>query len=551
MITAFFRHRSGRIIALCRLVLAFVFFVALWADPSQPVRASHLGYGLIGSYLVLSLMLLGVAMNNWWWDHRLAWPALVVDIAAFLAAVFFTEGGGDDFTSPFLGFFTFLMLATTLRWDWRVTAVVGLAVTALYLVVGIGLSAAGIDFDIPRFGRRVAYMLVLALILIWFGLQRREQYIERFVGLGELATSLNLPLESALAYAIEQTGAARGAIAWDDGEEPAMELRAQGMSATPQRIGPDELSDENAFGAKARLFSADRQRSLTASSRARPTASTRPVSEPLADLLGIGEGLALPFSSGNGRGEIIVAGIRGLCSDDVAIGQLIAREVGAALDRHATLVLSHQTALARSRDALARDLHDSVAQSLAGAALRLEGLRKSIQAGRDPEQEILQLKAALRAEQTQVRDMIGRLRQSDQRRQSVPLSESIVRLVNELSSNWAIPINLDCPQPFSGSPETGHEIGHILREAVANAVRHGQAANMTIDLRLDQGCIMVVVTDDGTGFKAGTQADAPRSIRERVARLGGSLGVESGPFGTQLNIALPLGETSRDYSSAR
>jgi hypothetical protein len=34
-----FEHRSGRIIALCRFVLATVFFVALWIDPSQPARS--------------------------------------------------------------------------------------------------------------------------------------------------------------------------------------------------------------------------------------------------------------------------------------------------------------------------------------------------------------------------------------------------------------------------------------------------------------------------------------------------------------------------------
>ena len=111
MIAALFRHRSGRIIALCRLVMAFVFFVAVWLDPKQPVRASDLGYSLIASYLAVSVVLLVIATRSWWWDHRLAWLTLVADALAFLAAVFFTEGRGDDFTSPFLAFFTFLMLA--------------------------------------------------------------------------------------------------------------------------------------------------------------------------------------------------------------------------------------------------------------------------------------------------------------------------------------------------------------------------------------------------------------------------------------------------------
>lgn len=522
--------------------MALVFFLAVWIDPTQPVRASAFGYALMGLYLALSLVLIYIAMANWWWDHRLAWPVLFIDILAFIAAVFFTEGRGDDFTSPFLAFFTFLMLAATIRWDWRVTAITGLAVTALYLLVGIGLWQAGIELDLLRFGRRIAYMLVLALILIWFGLQRREQHVERFVDRADPGTSLSPPLESALAYAIEQTGAARGAIAWNDGEEPAIELRTLGMEAPRRRLAPDELPDEYPSSRYVRLFSADRRRSLIATRKSRPSARTRKVNEPLADLLGLGEALALPFSSGTGSGEIILSGISGVCADDVAIGGVIAREVGAALDRHATLVLSHQTALARSHDALARDLHDSVAQSLAGAALRLEGLRKSIQAGNDPGEEILQLKTALRAEQAQVRDIIGRLRQTESSSQVIELSGRIARLVGELSTNWAIPISLECPRPFSGSPETGHEIGHILREAVANAVRHGEAQNVAIDLRLDGTCINVTVIDNGSGIRPGTEPDAPRSIRERVARHGGSLAVDSGPGGTRLQMTLPLGD---------
>jgi signal transduction histidine kinase len=544
VIAALFQHRSGRVIALCRALMALVFFVALWVDPAQPVRATELGYTLIGGYLALSVVLMAVAMTNWWWDHRLAWPILVVDILAFLAAVFFTEGVDDDFTSPFLAFFAFLMLAATIRWDWRVTATTGLTVTALYLLVGLVLTAAQIDFDQLRFGRRIAYMMVLSLILIWFGLQRREQHIGRFTDARATAEGLLAPLEEALAYALEQTGARAGAIAWSEGEEPTIELRTFGLASPGDRIGPTELPEERAFGDKARLFSGDRARSLRGSTRGRPVASARRTTEPLADLLGIGEALALPFAGGTGRGEIIVTGIKGVCADHVAIGQLIAREVAGGFDRHATLVLSHQTALARSRDALASDLHDNVAQSLAGAALRLEGLRKSIRAGHDPEAEILQLKSALRAEQQQVRQMIERLRHSEQPARTTDLSASVTRLLSDLSANWAIGIDCHCPPGIRVPAELAYEIGNILREAAANAVRHGKAGRMTIGLRRDQGRLIVEIGDDGSGFPPGTGPDAPRSIRERVARRGGSFAVQSGPSGTRLTIDMPLGDAA-------
>ncbi len=544
MIASMLQNRSGRVIALCRVVLAIVFFIALWLDPGQPVRASELGYTVVGAYLALSLMLMALAMNSWWWDHRLAWPVLVFDVLGFLFGVYLTEGGGDDFTSPFLAFFTFLMLATTIRWDWRVTAVTALMVTTFYLLVGIGLKVAGIEIDLFRFGRRVAYMLVLSLILIWFGLQRRDQHIGGFSGGAEPADGLLPPLRAALNFAIEQCGARGGAIAWSDSEEPAIELRTEGIEGPGKRLDPVILSDDRAFGDSVRLFSVDRKRSLQASESGPPRASADPLVEPLADLLGIGEALALPFASGTGRGELLLTGIAGVGADHVGIGSLIAREVQAAFDRHATLVLLHETALARSRSALAHDLHDSVAQSLAGAALRLEGLRKSIQAGHDPEAEILQMKAALRAEQDHVRGLINRLRQSEQSSATVSLSANVARLIDELSASWGIDIKSPPAGSVEAPAELAYEIGNMVREAVANAVRHGSADRMTVGLQNEGNTITLDIADNGSGLTAGIDPGAPRSIRDRVARQGGSLVVLSGPSGTRLTIGLPMGATA-------
>ncbi len=541
MIAAMFQNRSGRVIALCRLVLALVFFIALWIDPAQPVRASQLGYLLIGAYLALAVALMAIAATNWWWDHLLGWPVLALDVLAFLATVFFTEGVDDDFTSPFLAFFSFLMLATTIRWNWRVTGVTALVVTGLYLLVGIALETTGIEIDIFRFGRRIAYMIVLSLILIWFGLQRREQYVSRFSDALLPAQGLLPPLSSALEFAIGQCGARSGAIAWSDSEEPAIELRTLGLDAPDTRLEPTVLPEDQAIGDTMRLFSADRRRSLRATIRGRPAASAVPVVEPLADLLGIGEALAVPFAGGTGRGEIILTGIPGICADHVAIGGLVARELQTAFDRHATLLMSHETALARSRSALARDLHDSVAQSLAGAALRLEGLRKSILAGHNPDAEILELKAALRSEQQQVRGMIDRLRQSEQRSAATDLIAVVARLATELSKSWGIMITSPAAGTIEVAAEMAYEIGNLLREAVANAVRHGQADRVTVGLQNTGEWLTLDIADNGSGLAPGTGPDAPRSISERVSRQGGALVVQTGPSGTRLKIGLPVG----------
>jgi signal transduction histidine kinase len=540
MIRRLFEHRSGRIIALCRAVLALVFFLALWIDPSQPVREAALGYSLLGGYLLLATVMLVISLRSWWFDHRLAWPALLIDILAFLAAVYFTEGVVDDFTSPFLAFFAFLMLAATIRWNWRVTAAVGAIATVLYLAVGLVMVGASIDFDGLRFGRRVAYMAVLALILIWFGLQRREQHIGRFVESPDATEDVLPPLEEALEFAIAETGAHAGLIAWCDSEEPTTHVRAIGRDAPRSELSPDEFAPEAGFGERARLVSTDRRRMLAARTGQRPVAIAGAPPQTLADRFGVGEALALPLAGVTGRGEVLLIGIPGVCADHVEIAHLVAREIVAAFDRHSTLIYARASALARAQDALARDLHDSVAQSLAGAALRLEGLRNWIRAGNDPDPEILQLKSALRAEQAQVRGMISRLRESGEPEGNVDLGKGSDRLLGELAEHWGISVERAIGEDVHAPAALAHDAYYLLREAVANAVRHGSADRIAVNMRMGDSEVMLDIQDNGTGFTPGA-SEAPRSIRERVARNAGHLAVSSGAAGTSLIIRLPLG----------
>ena len=85
MFTTLFEYSSGRIIAVSRVVFALVFFGALQIDPSGNADPTSPGFQVLAGYLLLAVLLLAVALRSWWWDHRLAWPMLVVDILALLA----------------------------------------------------------------------------------------------------------------------------------------------------------------------------------------------------------------------------------------------------------------------------------------------------------------------------------------------------------------------------------------------------------------------------------------------------------------------------------
>jgi signal transduction histidine kinase len=402
------------------------------------------------------------------------------------------------------------------------------------------MNSFGIDIDMFRFGRRVSYMAVLSLVLIWFGLQRRVQSVERFVEPPGSAEDRLPPLLDALRYAMAQCGAASGAIAWADNEEPDIEMRSIAFDCEDGRISPEVLAPEKPFATRVQLFDRRRYRILRPGGW-RCVTKRGPVDDALAEHCCLNEGLSLPFTAVTGRGEILLAGIPGPGADHVEIGALAAREIGAGFDRQATVALVGDAAVARIRDALARDLHDTIAQALAGVSLRLEGLRHWIRDGGDADSEIQAIKSSLRNEQRQVRGMIERLRRPAAQMPDGTADRTFGPLLRDLSEYWGIRIELDGTGKGIVIPGwLSHELRQVLREAIANAVRHGRANRVAVALVEEDGMLHVSVTDDGSGFPAADVVARPRSISERVTRLGGSLDIKSSRDGAALAFALPL-----------
>ena len=85
------------------------------------------------------------------------------------------------------------------------------------------------------------------------------------------------------------------------------------------------------------------------------------------------------------------------------------------------------------------------------------------------------------------------------------------------------------------------DLQQLLREAVANAVRHGGADRIDVGLSVARGQVRLSVVDNGSGFVAnGEGAAEPWSLKERVERAHGSLRLDSAPGSTNVLISLPL-----------
>lgn len=549
---AIFDYRSGRVIAALRVTLAFVFLVALAFEPVTGGESIRSGSILISSYLLLGLGLVVVAWRSWWLDQRLALPILVIDIAVFLGAVYITEGYDADFTSPFLALFTLSVLSSSLRWDWVMAARTGVIVTILFIVLGLILPQLGYPLDIGRFSRRSFYMVALLLVLVWFGIDRRGIQVPPLFpaeGAGDPA-ALG---EAALRYALAVTGASHGALAWSDSEEPWIdihEIRPDG-TAVQSRIGPADLPAWEHLGPEPQLFDLVHRVALQRDPRGRTLALRLNQPIPLAVRAGIDEGLAVPLACSTREGLLVLGGIDGPGPDFLALGIAIARVIETTADRLTAARLERETAVVHARGAIARDLHDSVAQSLAGACFRLEALRRSLADGTaaSPVEEIGAVRDALRAEQAQVRGLIDALRRPVALELPRPLATDLERTLTDAAAHWNVSTSFAAESAVEADGSLSHELRQLLREAVANAARHGRASAVEVRLAAAGGRLDLVIADNGTGFRNAAGPAAPWSISERVAALGGRIEVDSSASGTRLAISLPLVTSSSQSQS--
>jgi len=536
MLKQILENHSGRGIALCRLALAVILLLVLLVDPEQPVRDSWFAYIMLGGYAVLSVLLLAVIWNSWWLDYNLRFPAIVGDAAIYLIALYFTTNSSGDFLSPFLSSFIFIILSATVRWGWRGMVLAALTLSVLYMAAGISFHLSGLEINPHQFARRGVYMILLSLILVWFGLQRRGRSVERLdLPDDEAGTT---PVAEIGRYAMNATGAPSAFVAWWSDEEPNVVVgEVTHKEAAVRHLAPEALGEP--CGGLPVLFDRKRLRMLLATGEGTIAASRRDFDAPLAALFGVEEGMAVPIVSSSGKGVLIVAGNPGISIDHLGIAASLAHEIAAALDRQSLSRIAREAAVSQLRTTLARDLHDSVAQTLAGVGFRLESIRTQVRAGVDPEADFAELKASLTGEQQHLRLIIERLRRTQLEPRRVPLVAQMQGVCAELERTWSAKLNLTSdPEDLMVPIELAFEIMQIAREAVANGVRHGRAKTFDIAIGRTVSGIDLDIRDDGTGF-TGNPPPHPRTLAERARANGGQLTVFDSRPGAHLLINLP------------
>ena len=194
-------------------------------------------------------------------------------------------------------------------------------------------------------------------------------------------------------------------------------------------------------------------------------------------------------------------------------------------------------AVERERRRIARDIHDSLAQDLAFIAARVRALERDPTASVRLDHLAIAATRALEHSRTTISTLTRPLDE--------PLDAALARNATEVAARHGGHAKLRLQAGVVVPPATRESLVMILREAVANAMRHGRAGSVDVSLS-QQSWLRLRVTDDGRGFDAAARAARPdagfglQSMEERAQALGGGLVVRSAPgAGTTIEVALP------------
>jgi signal transduction histidine kinase len=520
-------------------MLATLFLLSIWLDQSWPAKAPAQTYLLLLVYVLFALLIAGATWRNWWLDARLAGPVHIVDMAVFTAIVFSTNG----YTSPFFLFFILPLLSAAIRWDWRETALTATGLVLLYLAAGL-LVTANQQFEIQRFVVRSGHLVILSALLIWFGVHQRV---------------------TRLVFRIDDSDGWLGRD--DDPAARALELAMVGAQAGSAALILRSPQDEaysvlcrTAAGGRSVHFDAplvripshdccllfDLRKDQCLASRSHGwfrflRASTQLNVSQLRQLCA-GKGLVCDVRAGTQRGWLVLWDIADPSVDYLDLGPEIGRAAGAVLDRDALLSAMEEGAAVRTRLSLARDVHDSVVQFLAGAAFRIEAIMRNAKASAEVEPDLNELKRLLMEEQAEIRLYVSALRR-DRDLEMAEAVEELKSLAQRLGRQWSVECRVQSHTDRASIPiRVQLDLQHLLREAVANAVRHGGANQVEVEVDVEDDRLRLQVKDNGSGFlpAKGSGPVEPWSLKERVDRANGSLSLFSEPGSTKVSITIPL-----------
>ena len=226
--------------------------------------------------------------------------------------------------------------------------------------------------------------------------------------------------------------------------------------------------------------------------------------------------------------------------------------------RQRVAVLAQQQAMERERMRIAKDMHDEIGSKLTKISFMSERAKGELQ-GQEP------VARKLNSIANTSRDLLQSL---DEIVWAVnPHNDTLEHLAaylghyaTEYLQNTAVECELHIPQGLPHHPlsaEVRHNLFLAFEESLNNALKHGRAKRVSVDMRIEPGQFEIRVEDNGCGFDVEAIVFAKvdpaglmekrighgmKNLQQRLADVGGKCTVRSQPGqGTTVSLTVPLG----------
>ncbi len=211
-------------------------------------------------------------------------------------------------------------------------------------------------------------------------------------------------------------------------------------------------------------------------------------------------------------------------------------------------------AVLKERERLARELHDSMTQSMYSLVLFAEAGRQLAEVGnlQGVQQHMVDIAALARQTIKEMRLLLYELRPPEFERGG--LIVSLRRRLNAVEKQAGMEARLIVEGSVELPLTVEEELNRIAQEALNNVLKHAAATSVTVHLRVEGEQVVLAVEDDGRGFDpdvvSALEGMGLIGIRQRTEKLGGIFNVASVPGqGTRLQVQVNMTSSAARQSS--
>lgn len=224
--------------------------------------------------------------------------------------------------------------------------------------------------------------------------------------------------------------------------------------------------------------------------------------------------------------------------------EALGSQLASAMENLRLNALEKEAAVSQERNLLARELHDSIAQSLAFLKIQVQLMRAAVQSGNPAEikQVLEEIDTGVRESYADVRELLLHFRT---RTNSEDIEPALATTLRKFEHQSGMKVSLTMQgQGMPLSPDLQIQVLHIVQEALSNVRKHARASQVWLHVQ-QQPAWRFEVSDDGVGFTPNNdQLDEThvglRIMAERAQRIGADLDVISTPgHGSSIILTLP------------